>query len=212
MQKEKIGVRGVERWVLILAVLFGLGGGAALAGQLMDQGAPGKAGSWPVKLTASSATGTSALQVQGATGGTSVFVQGQVANGTAIETANYPVLIAGQDASALVRFVTVDALGYLTNGQAGQTYSPAVPTNVAVSTTSAAATGLTAGSCLRISCGSSTAYYRTGSATPTAVTTDNELPSAAVERFCLRSTETAIAFILSSGTGTCRVSTVATSP
>lgn len=92
------------------------------------------------------------------------------------------------------------------------TGSPSVPTDVtAAVSTSAANTGLVGGSCIRFSCDSDVAY-RTGSGTPTAVTTDNLLRKGDVEKFCIRKSESAIAFVSSVGTWHCRVSLLANYP
>lgn len=85
--------------------------------------------------------------------------------------------------------------------------APGVPTNVAASTISAAATGFTAGAILRIVCSIDT-FYRVGSGTPTAVTTDNDLPARVIEYIMLPTGMTAIAFVTASGTGTCKVAII----
>jgi len=82
--------------------------------------------------------------------------------------------------------------------------APGVPTNVSVSGTTAAATGLTAGQQLRLICNADV-FYRVGSGTPTAVTTDNDLPARVIEYIMLPTGMTAIAFITSGGTGICKV-------
>lgn len=75
--------------------------------------------------------------------------------------------------------------------------------NVSVSTVSAAATGLGVNTCYRVSC-NATVTFRTGTGTPVALTTDGDIFGPAVEKICLVGTATAIAFIMASGTGTCK--------
>lgn len=76
---------------------------------------------------------------------------------------------------------------------------------VAISGTSAAATGLTAGARYRVACDTA-CFFRTGSGTPTALTTDAAFYGPAVEYLSLRTGDTAIAFITSAGTGVCTIS------
>jgi hypothetical protein len=87
----------------------------------------------------------------------------------------------------------------------GKIQSGAPAATVSTSAVTAAATGLTAGGCFRVGCTAPT-FFRTGTATPTALTTDNPIFGPAVEKVCLQSTDTAIAFIQASGTGVCTVS------
>jgi hypothetical protein len=82
--------------------------------------------------------------------------------------------------------------------------APGVPTNVAVSTVTAAATGLTAGQQYRLVCNADV-FYRVGTGTPTAVTTDNDLPARVIEYVMLPAGMTAFAFITSTGTGVCKL-------
>lgn len=93
--------------------------------------------------------------------------------------------------------------GYITAGAPAAT--------VSISTVTAAATGLTAGSCYRVAC-SVACFFRTGSGTPTALTSDASFFGPAVERICLKTGSTAIAFITATGTGTCSVNLMTDTP
>lgn len=109
----------------------------------------------------------------------------------------WPVAIQQADGG----FLTVNVAA----GGGSVAYSPAVPATVSLSaSTSGAVTGITAGSDIVISCGAA-ASFRTGTGTPVAVSTDNDLPAGTLLRFRLKSTETAVAFISSSAT-TCKTS------
>ena len=90
----------------------------------------------------------------------------------------------------------IDALPaiYLTTG------APAAV--VAVSTVSAAATGLVAGATYRVACDTAV-FFRIGAGTPVAVTTDAAFYGPAVEYIGFPSTATGFAAITLSGTGTC---------
>jgi hypothetical protein len=78
---------------------------------------------------------------------------------------------------------------------------------VSTSAVSAAATGLTAGLCYRIAC-SAPVFFRTGTGTPVALTTDNAIFGPAVEKVCMQAADTAVAFIMAAGTGSCTVATL----
>ena len=73
---------------------------------------------------------------------------------------------------------------------------------VAVSTVSAAATGLVAGATYRVACDTAV-FFRIGAGTPVAVTTDAAFYGPAVEYIGFPSTATGFAAITLSGTGTC---------
>jgi hypothetical protein len=79
--------------------------------------------------------------------------------------------------------------------------------NVSVSTLSAAATGLTAGAVYRVAC-NVPVFYRTGTGTPTALTSDAPLYGPAIDYVGLVGTSTAIAFVTAAGTGSCVVSLI----
>jgi hypothetical protein len=88
---------------------------------------------------------------------------------------------------------------------AGKIKSGAPTATVTTSAVSAAAIAITTGGCFRVAC-TATTFYRTGTATPTALTTDNPIFGPGVEKVCLQATDTALAFVQASGTGTCTVS------
>ncbi len=99
----------------------------------------------------------------------------------------------------------------VTNTRLGYVKTGAPSFNTTTSTVSAAATGLTAGACYRMAC-TATVYFRSGTGTPTAVTTDNPLFGPSVEKVCLPATDTAIAFVTAAGTGTCAGTLLAVTP
>jgi hypothetical protein len=99
----------------------------------------------------------------------------------------------------------------VTNMRVGYVKTGAPTFTAAVSTTSAAVTSLTAGGCYRITC-STTTSFRTGTGTPVALTTDSDLFGPSVEKVCLPATDTAIAFVTTAGTGTCKGSLLAVTP
>ena len=109
--------------------------------------------------------------------------------GTAVSTAN------PMPSQALPGFVTTGAPSF----------------SLAVSTTSAYATGLTASGCYRVAC-SGTVYWRTGTGTPTALTSDNPFFGPAVESLCLPSTDTVLAAVTQAGTATCTGTALARTP
>lgn len=115
---------------------------------------------------------------------------------------------AGSKAVSPWRVTLTGAGGGNETAAAAIPYAAGVPTNVSVSTTTAAATGLTAERAYRIVCSVDT-YYRVGSGTPTALTTDNDLPARVIEYVKLPAATTAIAFITASGSGTCKVGLIA---
>lgn len=140
-----------------------------------------------------------------------------------------PVLIGGSDGAA-VTTVRTNATGQLqidpqVNGTtAGTTTNPLVVTNrpgyvktgapsstVAISTVSNAAIGLTTSSCYRVAC-NVPCFYRSGAATPTALTTDNPFFGPAVEKVCIPSTDSAIAFVTASGAGSCGITLLSNTP
>lgn len=152
---------------------------------------------------------------------------GAAAAGAAV-TGN-PVLMGGSDATNVqaVRTTTAGVLlvdPQVSGSTAGTATNPLVVTNrpgyvktgaptatVAVSTTSAAATGLAASSCYRVAC-NTPCFYRSGSGTPTALTTDNPFYGPAVEKVCIPSTDTALAFVTASGTGSCGLALLSNTP
>jgi sarcosine oxidase gamma subunit len=102
--------------------------------------------------------------------------------------------------------VTVTSPGGVATAS-GAILAPGVPTNVAVSTSSAAITGLTAKSTLRLIC-TVDVQYRVGTGAITAVTTDNDLPGRVIEYIALPTGMTSIAFVTTSGSGTCKVAVI----
>jgi hypothetical protein len=94
---------------------------------------------------------------------------------------------------------------------AGYTTAGAPAASVSISAASAVATGLTAGATYRVACTVS-CFYRTGSGTPTALTSDSLFIGPAVEYIGLKTGSTAIAFITSAGTGTCTVTLLTAAP
>lgn len=109
--------------------------------------------------------------------------------------------VAGIDATGTTRVIKTGADGAIATSE-GTVVAGAPTWTVSASTVSAAATGLTVGTCYRVAC-NAPVFWRTGTATPTALTTDLPLYGPAVEKVCLTSTSTAIAFVTASGTGTC---------
>ncbi len=114
-----------------------------------------------------------------------------------------PLLAAVALAALPVSASEPDQWQWVTNG-------PPIAT-VAVSTTSASATGLPGAACYRVAC-SAQVFFRVGVAPLTALTSDSILPSPWVERVCLRSGANAIAFIVATGTASCTVLSLAPSP
>jgi hypothetical protein len=112
----------------------------------------------------------------------------------------------GSPASVAPWRVTMTSPGGVATAS-GAILAPGVPTSLAVSTSSAAVTGLTAKSTLRIVC-TIDVQYRVGSGTPTALTSDNDLPGRVIEYVALPTGMTAIAFITTSGSGTCKVAVI----
>lgn len=172
-------------------------------------------GIYPVMVGGTS--GSQAKTVQMTEAG-SVKIAGEVANGSA--TQPQPVAVAGYD-GANIRTIKTDNTGVvavsiagaaagglgLTVNQYGQTNFPGVPSTVSLSAnTSGAITGLTAGACGWVTCNAA-AWFRTGTGTPTALLTDNDIPANTVINRCLPATHTAIAFI-STTTATCKFSVV----
>jgi hypothetical protein len=116
---------------------------------------------------------------------------------------NPPVVVAGKTAAGVITTTLVAADG-----------SPKVSTNItapagapgftlACSTSSAAVTGLTGGTCYRMTCSAPIAF-RTGTGTPTALTTDADFFGPATENLCLPAASTAVACVTASGTATCK--------
>jgi hypothetical protein len=122
---------------------------------------------------------------------------------------------AGSQTQRPWRVTPTDASGATTSPAggptAGYTTAGAPAASVSISTVTAAATGLTAGATYRVAC-SVPCFYRTGSGTPTALTTDSLFVGPAVEYIGLKTGSTAIAFITSSGTGTCTVTRLTPAP
>lgn len=178
------------------------------ANQVQGTAAAGaaKAGN-PVRVGASD--GTNAQDILSDTSGR-LMVVGAAAAGAAV--AGNPVLMGATDGTNAQR-LKVDATNFgLYTAPLAQAFWPnAAPTNASVSTASAAATGLAANACLRVVCNIDV-HFRTGTGTPTAVTTDPLLPSKTIESRCLTSSHTALAFITDSGTGTCNVSVAPLTP
>lgn len=105
------------------------------------------------------------------------------------------------------RVTLTDSTGAPATLPSGEVYigTGAPAARVSVSIVSAAATGLTAGARYRIAC-DGPVFFRTGSGTPTAVTTDAIFYGPQVEYLALRTGDTAVAFITASGTATCTLS------
>lgn len=100
----------------------------------------------------------------------------------------------------------------VTTGVAGAVVKTGAPSfSLAVSTSSAYVASLTASGCYRVAC-SGTVYWRTGTGTPTALTTDNPLYGPVVESICLPSTDTVFAAITAAGTATCVGTALARTP
>lgn len=128
---------------------------------------------------------------------------------TAASSARQPLDVTAYDTSGV-------ALGTTTNPtvsviRTGFVKTGAPSFSVSISASSAAATGLTSGACYRVAC-SATAYFRSGPGTPTAVTTDNPFFGPSVEKICIPSTDSALAFVTSTGTGTCAGTVYAVTP
>lgn len=155
------------------------------------------------------------------------MVVGPAAAGATV--AGNPVLMGGSD-SANVQAIRTTTGGVLlvdpqvSGSTAGTATNPLVVTNrpgyvktgapsatVAISTVSAAATGLTASACYRVAC-NTPCFYRSGAATPTALTSDNPIFGPAVEKICIPSTDTALAFVTASGTGSCGLALLSNTP
>jgi hypothetical protein len=129
------------------------------------------------------------------------------------------LLVGGVDDWNLARFIktTNDGTVVVSIGgssgstvnvaQLAQTYTPAVPTVVNLAANvSGAITGLTAGSSVCYACNVASAF-RTGTGTPTALSTDNDISANQTVCKKLPATHTAFAFI-SSSAGTCKVGVV----
>ncbi len=85
--------------------------------------------------------------------------------------------------------------------------------SIAVSTVSATASPLNGASCYRVSCTVSPVYFRAGVAPLTAVAgSDSILSTPPAERVCLRAGTSALAFVLSAGSGTCSILSLAPAP
>ncbi len=86
--------------------------------------------------------------------------------------------------------------------------------SVSVSTVSATASPLNGASCYRVSCTVSPVYFRACTGTPcTAVAgSDSILSTPPAERVCLRVGTSALAFVVSAGSGTCSILSLAPSP
>lgn len=194
----------------------GLGAAGTPAGQVVSvQGVSGGT-TVPISGTVSISGGagsswdagvvvTNVPSVQGQDGGYWLKVDGQTADGTA--TVGSPVLVGGWDGT-LTHAIRVTAQGVVVNViRTGM--SPQVPTvTTLASGTSSTVSPLGAGACVRITCNVAVAF-RTGTAPITAVlATDSLLQTTQPEmRFCLASTESAVAFITGNdGGGECRTS------
>ncbi len=99
-----------------------------------------------------------------------------------------------------------DSWAWITNG--GPLFS------VSVSTVSATASPLSGASCFRVSCTVSPVYFRACAGTPcTAVAgTDSILSTPPAEKVCLRVGTSVLAFVVSAGSGTCSILSLAPSP
>ena len=128
--------------------------------------------------------------------------------GNAITAAN-PLPTRLYDGASGAMGTTVNPV--VTNVRLGYVKTGAPTFSASASTVSAAATGLTAGACYRVAC-TATVYFRSGAGTPTALTTDNPFFGPAVEKVCLPSTDTALAFVTTAGTGTCAGTVLAVTP
>ncbi len=118
-----------------------------------------------------------------------------------------PVSVAGVDVSGNVKAMPADAAG-----QKGDFRTQGAPAfNLSCSGVSAATTGLTSSARYRVAC-TGAVFIRTGTGTPTAVTTDAPIFGPAVEVVALDSTATAIACITAAGTATCTGTLLKSSP
>lgn len=114
--------------------------------------------------------------------------------------------------SATVPVKTATDGTLITSGVAGAVPKTGAPSfSLSVSAVSANVTGLTASACYRLAC-SGPVFWRTGTGTPTALTTDNPLYGPAVEALCLPSTDTVFAAITAAGTATCTGTLLARTP
>ena len=194
----------------------GWGGvGAAITGTVTAvQGtAASLAAAWPVKMTdGTNVLGTYTNPVRtDTTASTSQPVVGASYAGSAI-TDNRPILMGGASYTTACGGVNckndekVDGYGNLFNSPGF--VSPAVPgtITIALASTSYSLCALTPGIQYRLACNVPVAY-RTGAATPTAVSTDNPLGAIPdrEDAIILRTGETCIA-VISTGTGACSVS------
>ncbi len=136
-------------------------------------------------------------------------VQGTATTGTT--ATGKPVQVGGVDSGGIIRPLKVAPDGSVTTGAAPYTKTGAPSFSLAVTTTSAYVTGLTASSCYRVAC-TGTVFWRTGTGTPTALTTDNPFFGPVVESICLPSTDTVLAAITSAGTATCTGTLLARTP
>lgn len=122
--------------------------------------------------------------------------------------------VGGVDGTGTTRVMKTDTTGavVVTGGGASSggglvtstgTVAAGAPTwTVNVTAVSSATTGLTVATCYRVAC-NAPVFWRTGTGTPVALTTDLPLYGPAVEKVCLTATGTAIAFVTASGTATC---------
>jgi hypothetical protein len=117
---------------------------------------------------------------------------------------------SGQPASlAPWRIAATTSTGKGVGTGTGYIAAGAPAATVAVSTSSNAAIGLTTGATYRVAC-NVPCFYRTGTGTPVALTSDAPLYGPAVDYIGLvpATAATAIAFVTASGTGTCVVSLI----
>lgn len=171
--------------------------------------------SWPViaqtvvKVAGSTNTGSTVVlkvNADGTLAGTASTLQTGAKGGTTagtvtssnVSTARQPLDVTLYDQAGN----PVTTFGSTTVGSNGYVKTGAPSFSVSTSTVSAAATALTAGACYQVGC-STTTYFRTGTGTPTALTTDNPFFGPAIYRLCIPSTDTAVAFVTAAGTGTC---------
>lgn len=137
-------------------------------------------------------------------------VQGTATTGTT--ATGKPVQVGGVDAAGVVRPLKIETDGAVSVGGAGAYTKTGAPSfALAVTTSSAYTTGLTASGCYRVAC-SGTVYWRTGTGTPTALTSDNPLFGPVVESICLPATDTVLAAVTAAGTATCTGTLLARTP
>lgn len=136
----------------------------------------------------------------------------------AITTAAWAADVVNQGAGSnavtpwKVRLVTSTGTAVDSVGLVGPAITAGAPAfNLAVSTTSTPTAALTAGATYRVACNGQV-FFRTGAATPVAVTTDAPIYGPAVEYLTLATGSTMFAFVTASGTASCVGTRLAAAP